>query len=168
MTTWSSMKVHSNMNLVVLKLYPTIYKLLLLRISQRLGRLDLGMHAHFINRNRWSMKMKNFNTSVSCRHFMGKGGRSSTVRKWPHLLMLESKENRLLLLISRTQVWWMRINAAALYSSTPMVRMQEIKYALYLSIYLYYLLYHGIWLYVNSAALYTSLAYPWNMLVWTH
>jgi hypothetical protein len=74
---------------------PTIYKLLLLRISQRLGRLDLGMHAHFINRNGWSMKMKNFNTSVSCRHFMGKGGRSSTVRKWPHLLMLESKENQL-------------------------------------------------------------------------
>jgi hypothetical protein len=34
-----------------------------------------------------------------------------------------------------------------------MVRMQEIKYALNLSIYLYYLLYHGIWLYVNSAAL---------------
>jgi len=105
MTTRSSMKLHSDMNLVVLKLYPTIYKLLLLRISQRLWRLDLGKHAHFINRNGWSMKMKNFNTSVSCRHFMGNDGRSSTVRKWPHLLMLESKENQLLLLISRTQVW---------------------------------------------------------------
>lgn len=65
------------------------------KISQRLWRLNLRMHARFINRNGRSIKMKNFNTSVSCRHFMGKGGRNSTVRKWPHLLMLESKENQL-------------------------------------------------------------------------
>ena len=60
------------MNLVVLKLYPTIYKLLLLRISQRLGRLDLGMHAHFINRNGCSMKMKNFEHICLLQTFHGK------------------------------------------------------------------------------------------------
>ena len=66
------------------------------------------------------------------RLLMAKSGKSLTVRRWHHLLMPESKGKRPWLLISRTLVWWMRTSAAAPYSSTLMVLMQEIRYVFFL------------------------------------
>jgi len=61
------------------------------------------------------------------RLLMAKSGKNLTVRRWHHLLMPESKGKQPWLLISRTLVWWMRTSAAAPYSSTLMVLMQEIR-----------------------------------------
>ena len=61
------------------------------------------------------------------RHSMEKSGRSSIVRRWHLLEMLEFKEKLLLLLISKTWAWWMRINIAALFYFILMVQMQVIR-----------------------------------------
>ena len=66
------------------------------------------------------------------RLLMAKSGKNLTVRRWHHLLMPESKGKQPWLLISRTLVWWMRTSAAAPYSSTLMVLMQEIRYVFFL------------------------------------
>lgn len=86
--------------------------------------------------NSYLDKISSLNIHAILSHFvlffrllMVKSGRSLTVRRWHHLLMPESRGKQPWLLISRTLVWWMRTNAAAPYSSTQMVLMQEIRYA---------------------------------------
>ena len=61
------------------------------------------------------------------RHSMEESGRSSIVRRWHLLHMLEFKEKLLLLLISKTRAWWMRINIATLFYFILLVQMQVIR-----------------------------------------
>lgn len=74
------------------------------------------------------------------RLLMAKSGKNLTVRRWHHSLMPESKGKQPWLLISRTLVWWMRTSAAAPYSSTLMVLMQEIRYVFFFLFYLVFFL----------------------------
>ena len=71
------------------------------------------------------------------RLLMAKSGKNLTVRRWHHLLMPESKGKQPWLLISRTLVWWMRTSAAAPYSSTLMVLMQEIRYVFFSTLFFF-------------------------------